>query len=157
MKPYTRTSVYWGVFSGIGMLLFYLGIMMLSMPRAEDVWLNFVSVWYYILAIIIGFGVQAGIWVYMKNWMRSVSSLLPAANTVTSGGAMVACCAHHLIDVFPVFGLSGASLFFTRNQKPLLVLAVSLNMLGIAYMAHALLKMKRKLNSGARAIIHNEK
>lgn len=152
-----RKSVFFGVFSGSGMLLFYLGIMFLSMPRAEDVWLNFIGVWYYILAITIGFGVQAGMWVYMKSLMRSVSSLLPAANTVTSGSAMVACCAHHLIDVFPVFGLSGASLFFIRNQKPFLVLAVSLNMLGIVYMAHTFLKMKRTLSLGASAIIHNEK
>lgn len=41
-----------------------------------------------------------------------------AASTATSGVAMLACCAHHLAEVLPVVGLSGAALFLAEVKLP---------------------------------------
>jgi xanthine/uracil permease len=49
---------------------------------------------------------------------------------------MVACCAHHLSDVLPIIGLTGAALFFSDYQKIFLLLGVLSNVVGITLMLH---------------------
>jgi len=127
-------SLFWGIIAGAAMAGFYLTIMLLTMPPSA-VWLNFLAVWYLILAIIIGFGVQIGLWVYLKNCgMNHTNGAVPGASGTMSGTAMVACCAHHLADVLPILGVSGATIFLAQYQKSFLILGVSINLLGIAYM-----------------------
>lgn len=86
--------------------------------------------------ILIGFGTQVGLFSYLR-WVsaRASSSVaMTATSTGMSTGAMLACCAHHLVDVLPVLGLSGAALFLAEYQRPLFVLAIAMNLAGIAYM-----------------------
>lgn len=133
-------AIFWGVVAMLGMTLFYVVIMLLTMTPNEA-WLNFIELWYYIVGIIIGFGIQVGLWVYIKNCGRSSAhGAMPGASGTMSGTAMVACCAHHLTEVLPVLGLTGATIFLTQYQKPFLILGVSINILGIAYMLHILQK-----------------
>jgi hypothetical protein len=47
---------------------------------------------------------------------------------------MLACCAHHLVDVLPVIGLSGAALFLGAYKAELLWLGLAMNLAGIAYL-----------------------
>ena len=55
-------------------------------------------------------------------------------STAVSGMAMVACCAHHLIDLLPILGLSVAALFLSEYQEQLLIFGVVANIIGIAMM-----------------------
>jgi len=132
----------YGLLSSFGMAAFYAGIMFISMPYRE-VWLSFFSVWYLIIGIVIGFGIQIGLWVFVKNCMGRHHGAVPGASGAMSGGAMVACCAHHLADVLPVLGLSGAAIFLSQYQKPFLILGLSINFLGVAYMLHIVKKHKK--------------
>ncbi len=134
----------YGLLGSLGMLGFYLGIMFLSMPP-DAAWLNFVYFWYLIAGIIIGFGIQIGLWVFVKNCAGHHHGAVPGASGAMSGGAMVACCAHHLADVLPVLGLSGAAIFLSQYQKPFLILGLSINLLGIAYMLYIVRKHDKKI------------
>lgn len=141
-------SLVWGVGASLAMATFYLAIMFLTMTPNE-VWFNFTGLWYLIVVIIIGFGVQIGLWIYVKNCGTQAQGAIPGAGGAASGVGMVACCAHHLADVLPVLGISGAAIFLTQYQRPFLILGLSINLLGIAYMLHLLNKhkeMAKKVN-----------
>ena len=47
---------------------------------------------------------------------------------------MLACCAHHLSDVLPILGVSGAAVFLSAYQTPLLWLGLAMNLAGVAYL-----------------------
>lgn len=57
-----------------------------------------------------------------------------------SAGSMVACCAHHVVDILPIIGLSAAALFLAEYQQFFMMLGVAGNLIGIVYM----LEMIRK-------------
>jgi len=125
------------------MALFYLAVMFLTMKSAYVVWDNFVEFWYLIVGIIIGFGIQIGLWVYVRNYRNHNNAAAAAAvSGASSSGAMLACCAHHLADILPILGLAGAAAWATQYQRSFLILGLSINILGIIYMLRVLEKHK---------------
>lgn len=89
--------------------------------------------------LIIGFGIQSGLYWLMKkgvrfNFRQSDANVTAGASAAVSGTAMVACCAHHVADLVPILGLSGAALFFTEYQQQFLILGVATNFFGITFM-----------------------
>lgn len=142
-KTAKTKALFWGIIASLAMTAFYLIIMFLTMTPRE-VWYNFSEFWYLIAGIIIGFGVQIGLWVFIKNGAvhHRHGAALPGASGAVSGTAMVACCAHHLADILPILGLSGTAIFLTQYQRPFLVIGLSINLLGIAYMFHILGKQR---------------
>jgi uncharacterized protein (DUF302 family) len=44
---------------------------------------------------------------------------------------MVACCAHHVADVLPLIGLSGAAVFLAQYKIPFMSLGLAMNAVGI--------------------------
>lgn len=88
--------------------------------------------WYYVTPIVAGFGVQIGLFVYARRRVNphpggGAPKLLTGAGTGTSTVSMVACCAHHLTDVLPFVGLSGATLFLNEYRGPMIALGVLSN------------------------------
>lgn len=129
--------------AGLAMAGFYLAVMFLTMKSAYVVWDTFVQFWYLIVGIIIGFGVQIGLWVCVKSYSRHEGpGAVAGVSGATSGTAMLACCAHHLADVLPILGLVGAGAWLTQYQGPILVLGLSINFIGIAYMLNVINKHK---------------
>lgn len=142
MKKVMLKSILGGGIALISMAAFYLLIMFLTMTAGE-VWFNFKEFWYLIVSIIVGFGVQVGLYVQVKNCgHQQASKALPGASGAISGTAMVACCVHHLADVLPILGISGAAIFLAQYQRPFLRLGLAINLLGIAYMLNLLRKQK---------------
>ena len=122
-----------GGLAALGLLAFYLGIITLAQgwghaiaQLADDRW--FVS------AIIAGFGTQVGLYTYLRSMHTHAMAGGVAASTGASTVAMLACCAHHLTDVFAIFGLSGAAIFLNVYKTPLLWLGIVMNLLDIAYL-----------------------
>lgn len=91
--------------------------------------------------LIIGFGIQMGLFWLMKNGIqfnlqeKKDAKLAAGTGTAVSGMAMVACCAHHLVDVLPILGFSAAALFLSEYQEQLLIFGVLSNLLGIIMMS----------------------
>lgn len=99
--------------------------------------------WYFVVPIVIGFGTQVGLFVRSRAVLRlhagrGASAALTGAGTGTSTASMVACCAHHLTDVLPVLGLSGAALFLNDYRTPLMLAGIATNALGIVLMVRLL-------------------
>ena len=98
-----------------------------------------------------GFGTQVGLFAYLRLLQRAMareSVALAGAGTATSSVSMVACCAHHLADVFPIVGLSGLAVFLVEFRTPLMVLGVATNVVGIVVM----LRQLRRIRGGYRIV-----
>jgi len=92
-----------------------------------------------------GFGTQVGLFTYLKLLQRAMareSVALAGAGTATSSISMVACCAHHLVDVLPIVGLSGLAVFLVEFRTPLMLLGIATNLVGIAVLLRQLLRIR---------------
>jgi len=90
--------------------------------------------------LIVGFGIQMGLFWMMHKGIRfslqekSDAKLSAGTGTAVSGMAMVACCAHHAVDLLPILGLSAAAVFLSEYQEQLLIFGVVTNLSGILFM-----------------------
>jgi hypothetical protein len=131
-QQFLRPALY-GLLSAAGLLAFYLGVITLAQDwqhalqqLGEDRW--------FVGAIAAGFGLQIALFTFLRALHASARAGGVVASTGTSTGAMLACCAHHLFDVLPVLGLSGAAAFLDAYKTPLLWLAIVMNAAGVAYL-----------------------
>ncbi len=122
-----------GLVAAAGLLTFYLGLITLAQDWTHAIEQLSQDRWF-VAAITAGFGTQIGLFAYLRSLHASATAGGVAASTGTSTAAMLACCAHHLTDVLPVVGLSGAVVFLNVYKTPLLWLGILMNLAGIAYM-----------------------
>lgn len=141
-----RLPVVIGVMGALTLAGLYMGVLTLVQSWDHAVEL-FTTDWYFLLAIIVGFGVQVGLFTYVRTSLRSSynagSTALAGAGAGTSTVSMVACCAHHLTDVLPLVGVSGAAIFLADYRTPLMVLAIAINAAGIVVMLRLIDKIRR--------------
>ena len=108
----------------------------------EDRWIVF--------PIILGFGVQAGLYTILKKRLFvPVASTGPSGPMMGAGGttstiAMVACCAHHVADVLPILGLTAAATFLAQYRIAFMLVGLGTTLLGILMMLFILVKERRK-------------
>ncbi|GAW91952.1 hypothetical protein [Calderihabitans maritimus] len=118
----------------IGLLLFYFLLVGLveSWSHATEL---IIKDAFFAGAISLGFGIQIGLFSYIKQLQKLVRTrsvtAMAASGTGTSTVSMVACCLHHLGDVLPIIGLSGASLFLEQYRYPLMWVGIAFNLVGI--------------------------
>lgn len=123
-----------GVLAGLGLAGFYLGIITLA-QGAEHALQQAGTLWYWLTLLVGGFGVQAGLYSFIRHEMRrraGTASL--AASGGVSSGAMAACCAHHLSELLPLFGLAGLAAFLGAYQNYFMLAGVLANAVGITVM-----------------------
>ncbi|HXH25529.1 MAG TPA: YHS domain-containing protein, partial [Vicinamibacterales bacterium] len=95
--------------------------------------------------IALGFGIQVGLFTELRAVDRHhrAAAAVTAAGTGTSTAAMLACCAHHLVDVLPIVGLSAASVFLNAYKTPLFVVGIAMNLIGIVVIGRQLQQARR--------------
>jgi len=132
----TKKSVKWAFIGSLSLFIIYFSILSIanSFEHAID---QFIQMWYWVSLLVIGFGIQVGLYSFIRNSMKQ--KLAGAATEVAasggiSTGSMIACCAHHLSDVLPIIGLSAAALFLDRFQTLFIVVGVLSNLIGINMM-----------------------
>ncbi len=123
-----------GLFGSALLLAFYFIIASLlgGVSFALD---NFVKLRYWMIPLVVGFGVQIGMFFYVRQEMHKKATGTAAASTGASATSMVACCAHHIADIAPFLGISTLGLFLTKYQSTFLLIGILSNVLGITYMA----------------------
>ena len=131
-----RRHVLVGIGAGILLIATYAGIIGLAQDWAH-VWQQTTELWYWVLALAGGFGIQAGLFSFIRRSLRerqATNTTSVAASGGVSAGSMAACCAHHLADVLPLLGLSGIALFLVRYQLFFIIVGVISNIIGITIM-----------------------
>lgn len=135
-----------GVLASTLLIGLYIAIVWLAQDF-DHAWRLIVGDWYLVVSIAVGFGVQVGLFVYVRRQLHLSQNIgsataLTGAGTGTSTVSMVACCAHHLTDVLPIVGLSGAALFLNDFRGPLMVLGIVTNAIGIGVMVRLIRKSR---------------
>lgn len=118
------------------LFLVYVGIITLAEGWGHA-WEQTVRLWYWVTALSAGFGVQAGLFSFIRQGMkrrRASATASMAASGGVSAGSMAACCAHHLTDVLPLLGLSGIAGFLAGYQVLFILVGVLSNVVGITIM-----------------------
>ena len=136
-----------GILGSLGLLLFYFIVMSVSSGSWASTISQFQDLRYWMILLSAGFGIQIGLYVKLKVKSEKLKvtnsgKAMAATSGTTSGVSMIACCAHHLSEVLPIIGLSGAAVFLTRYQTPLIVLGIIMNGFGIFYMLRQIQKVK---------------
>jgi len=146
-----------GVSGSIGLLIIYFGILawVNSFSHALE---QFSQMWYWILILVTGFGIQLGLYSYVRFNIRKKATGATAEIAAAGGistGSMIACCAHHITDVLPIIGLSAAAVFLARYQLPFILLGIFSNLVGITMMLHIIQKQALYQKKGILKTIFN--
>ena len=134
-----------GIIASLSVLLLYFLIMILFNPLNMAL-LQFSSMWYWILLLSLGFGIQVGLFAFIRQQNKINSGTLIVSGT-TSIGSMIACCVHHVSDIAPILGLSVVAIFFSKYQVPFILLGLFSNMIGILMMFRIIKNCGIKTNS----------
>lgn len=96
---------------------------------------QFVTFWYFIVPLALGFGIQVGLYTYLRNLVgqHGASGKVVAVSGTTSTAAMVSCCAHYLVNILPILGVTGFLAVVAEYQIELFWLGLAFNMAGILY------------------------
>ncbi len=99
--------------------------------------IQFRQFWYYLVTLAIGFGIQIGLYSYLKSSItQHVSPKIVATSGATSTAAMISCCAHYLVNILPILGTVGIITVISSYQVQLFWIGLVFNFVGIAYMAN---------------------
>jgi hypothetical protein len=131
--PRLVKPIVFGASAALALLAFYLGVIGLVQGWEHATGQLLVDRWF-VATIALGFGTQIGLFTFLRGLHAHAATGGVAASTGTSAVAMLACCAHHLTDVLPILGLSGAVIFLNVYKTPLLWLGIAMNLAGIIYM-----------------------
>lgn len=101
---------------------------------------QFSRFWYFIVTLAVGFGIQVGLYTYLKSIIQKMSPGVVAATGATSTAAMVSCCAHYLVNVLPILGAAGVITFISQYQAELYWVGLIFNLAGIIYMTDKVVK-----------------
>ena len=144
-RPVVRPIIF-GLLAALGLLAFYLGTITLAQGWGHAIEQLTVDR-LFVGAIMAGFGTQVGLYTYLRGMHLHATAGGVAASTGTSTVAMLACCAHHLTEVFAVLGLSGAAIFLNAYKTPLLWLGIMMNLFGIVYLLWKIRQQRRVLHN----------
>jgi hypothetical protein len=137
--PIRPRSAAAGAFGAGVLLLVYLGIITLA-QGVDHAIEQMAADAVFVGLIALGFGTQIALFVELRAVDRHhrASAAVTAAGTGTSAAAMLACCAHHLVDLLPLVGLSAAAVFLNAYKTPLFLVGIAMNVVGIIVIARRL-------------------
>src|SRR3990172_9801334 len=128
-----------GLLGGLALIGLYLAVVRIGSASWAHTVELFLTDWYLVAAVATGFSIQIGLFTHLRRLIRESGGVrsataMAAGGTATSTTSMVACCLHHLAEVLPVIGLSGAAVFFTTYKVPIMLFGLATNALGIGMM-----------------------
>lgn len=134
-------SVSWGAVAFALMLAVFFGVVGLVSGWAFALE-QFARYRPYIVALALGFGVQVGLYVMLRQLvgMQKMPGTLVTASGTTSTAAMVSCCAHYLANVLPVLGVTGFVAVVAQYQVELFWVGLVFNLAGITFIAPKVVK-----------------
>ncbi len=96
---------------------------------------QFSQYWYFLVSLSMGFGIQLGCYSYLKQLIgrKDASRKVVAVSGTTSTAAMVSCCAHYLVNILPILGVTGILTAVAAYQVQFFWVGLAFNLFGIYY------------------------
>ena len=110
---------------------------------------QFVTYWYFVVALAAGFGIQIGLYFHLRQLMQHCGGAgsVVAVSGGTSTAAMISCCTHYLANILPVLGATGLVALVAQYQVELFWVGLAFNLAGMTYIGrkvwHASRHMKQ--------------
>jgi len=104
---------------------------------------QFREFWYFITALSLGFGIQVGLYSYLRSMIKNVSPRVVATTGATTTAAMISCCAHYLVNILPVLGAVGIITIISQYQVQLFWVGLVFNFAGVIYMANKVYRFSK--------------
>lgn len=146
MQRNITTSIRSGSIATLILLAIYLAIV--SFVSGWDFMLDqFYQFWYFVITLAIGFGIQIGLYSYLKNVIhhQNTSGRVLAVSGTTSTAAMISCCAHYLVNLLPILGTVGVVTVISQYQVQLFWVGIAFNLMGILYMGSRVIKFSKSV------------
>jgi len=101
---------------------------------------QFLEFWYYILPLGAGFGVQVALYTRLRQVLQQPGQgrTVMAASGAASTAAMVSCCAHYLVNIAPILGVTGLVTFAAQYQVEFFWVGLAFNAGGILFIGNKL-------------------
>jgi len=137
-------SVLYGILASSTLLGIYFAILTFvsGWSFTQD---QFASYWYFVMSLTIGFGIQISLYQYIKSLVHSGKGMgkVVGVSGTTSTAAMISCCAHYLVNLVPILGVTGLATFAAQYQIKLFWVGIFFNIAGIVYMISKIIKFKK--------------
>lgn len=130
---HVKSSIKYGLTGSLGIAVVFYLLQVLGMQDWTAPIDFFFDKWYFIAPLVIGFGIQMGLFRAIHLKSKKGKGVIAASGGVSSG-AMLACCMHNFVLLFPILGLSGAAVFFATYQNYVFGISILFVLGGIAYM-----------------------
>jgi Cu+-exporting ATPase len=108
---------------------------------------QFAAFWHFTVALAVGFGVQVGLYTYLRRLTRhdDAAGKVAAVSGGTSTAAMISCCTHYLANALPVLGATGLVALVAQYQVELLWLGLAFNLAGVLYISSKVVQASRHM------------
>jgi len=139
-----QRSVLFGALGTLTLLGVYF-LLLTAVSAWEFTVSQFLDFWYFIVSLALGFGLQLGLFTYLRNAVRGMdmSGKVVALSGTTSTAAMISCCAHYLTNILPALGAAGLVALVAQYQIELFWFGLASNLAGIFYMGNGVFKFRR--------------
>ena len=140
-----NNTLFIGFLAGTALLFFYIGVLTLF-ENFNFAISSFRNLWYWIILLAAGFGAQIGLYSSIIHTAKLNAEV--SASGGISGGSMVACCSHFILNATPILGLSGLATFLMAYQKWFFGVGIISNVIGIFILLNHRKKMRLTLKGG---------
>lgn len=129
----------WGTVAFTALMAIYFGVLTLVSGWSFTLG-QFTQYWYYIVLLGVGFALQVGLFVRLRELVAGASGTktVMAASGTTSVAAMVSCCTHYLVNLAPILGAAGLVTFVSQYQVQFFWVGLAFNAAGLAYIGKRL-------------------
>lgn len=137
LKTGKNRALLLGLLGSAALIVVFLAVVILANRTLPFVLSEIERLWYWVLLLSAGFGLQLGLFVHIRHTLQqrlAGATAEVAASGAVSTGSMIACCSHGLVNLLPVFGISAAAAFLARYQLPFILFGVFSNLVGVTIM-----------------------
>ncbi len=108
---------------------------------------QFATFWHFIVTLAAGFGVQVGLYSYLRRVTRhgDAAGKVAAVSGGTSTAAMISCCTHYLANVVPILGATGVVALVGQYQVQLFWVGLAFNLAGVLYISSKVVQASRHM------------
>lgn len=149
MKTKTKAKILFkALIAVISLLLFYF-VIVSAISGWNFALSQFESYWYFFVSLALGFGIQIGLYSYLKQLIKN-SNMVMSGKTVavtgtTSTIAMISCCAHYLANIVPLLGIAGALSVIAQYQVNIFWIGLAFNIFGIVFIGNKIIKFRKHI------------
>lgn len=146
MKPWTQPTLF-GLLASALLLGVYFTILTL-VSGFEFAWSQWQTYWYFISSLAAGFGVQVGLYAHLRYMVHAMNMRTGAGAVAMTGTtstlSMISCCAHYMVNVVPVLGITGALTLVAQYQIEIFWVGLAFNLSGILFISNKIIKFKKE-------------